>query len=153
MLKYLDLKELKVETIRSNEEIVTKGISVDIKPGAALVEMSTAAKESVEKLVAELDSAKIYNFHFDIIEELDDEEFETAINVILVAFFRRMTLVMGRPRERRLDVPENLKTQVFCSMSLLKNAINFATRVDCFQVTISNRTLQYILVGDNSHEA
>jgi hypothetical protein len=79
--------------------------------------------------------------------EITEEEFESAVNVILAAFFRNIRVDKGRPRERRLDVPENLKGDVHCSLALLKNAINYRTLVDRFQLEITGRGLIYILVG------
>jgi hypothetical protein len=79
------------------------------------------------------------------------ETFESAVNVVLTAFFEELTgrSGVGRPRERRLDVPEELKV-VNCSMSLMKRAVNYKTVVDKFQVQIDGNDedgFRFILVG------
>lgn len=148
MLTYIDLKDLKVKTINSNGEIITKGTYINVPKDLSILELSSLMKHAAKNLVADLDEDKIYNFAFDLLGEIEEEEFETAVNVILAVFFEIMTdTKLGRPRERRLDVPENLKKEVNCNMSLLKRAINYKTVVDRFQLTIGCRSLQYILVG------
>lgn len=149
MLTYVDLKDLKVKTINSDEEIIiTKGTHINIPKNLSILELNSLIKYAAKKLVADLDKDKIYNFAFDLLGEIEEEEFETAVNVILAAFFEMMIdTKLGRPRERRLDVPENLKKEVNCNMSLLKRAINYKTIIDRFQLTIGCRSLRYILVG------
>ena len=149
MLTYVDLKDLKVKTINSDEEIITKGTHIEISKDLSILELNSLIKYAAKNLVADLDENKIYNFAFDLLGEIEEEEFETAVNVILAAFFEMLVgkSGVGRPRERRLDVPENLKKEVNCNMSLLKKAINYKTVIDRFQLTIGCRSLQYILVG------
>lgn len=147
MLTYVDLKDLKVKTINSDEEIITKGTHINVPKDLSILELSSLIKHAVKNLVADLNEDKIYNFAFDLLGEIEEEEFETAVNVTLAAFFEMMVGKLGRPRERRLDVPENLKKEVNCNMSLLKRAINYKTVIDRFQLTIGCRSLQYILVG------
>ena len=83
-----------------------------------------------------------------ILEELSEEVFETAVNVLVAEFFKGIRINQGRQRERRLDVPDELKQNVHCNMSLLKNAINYNTLIDKFQLGIINRELAYIMVGN-----
>lgn len=149
MLTYVDLKDLKTKTINSDEEIITKGTHISVPKNLSILELGSLIKYAAKNLIADLDENKIYNFAFDLLGEIEEEEFETAVNVILAAFFERLVgkTGIGRPRERRLDVPENLKREVNCNMSLLKRAINYKTAVDRFQLTIGCRSLQYILVG------
>ena len=111
MLTYVDLKDLKIKTINSDEEIITKGTHVEISKDLSILELSSLIKYAAKNLVAELNEDKIYNFVFDLLGEIEEEEFETAVNVILAAFFEMLVgkSGVGRPRERRLDVPENLK--------------------------------------------
>ena len=152
MLKYIDLKDLKIKQIETDEEIITKGSNVTLKGNSSLVELASTLEVAVKNLVNDLNPDKIYNFAFDILttqgEELSEEEFETVVNLVVSAFFRHLKVNLGRQRERRLDVPEYIRTQVNCNLSLVKNAINYQTLVDRFQLTIYSRALQYILVGD-----
>ena len=147
MLTYLDLENLDIRTTEDNQEIITKGTHIDLVPNSSISTFAAKIDPAVKKLLEELNSDKIYNFGIDLFGDIDDEEFESAVNVILAAFFRNIRVDKGRPRERRLDVPENLKGDVHCSLALLKNAINYRTLVDRFQLEITGRGLVYILVG------
>lgn len=149
MLTYLDLAELKTKTISSDEEIITKGVHVNISQDSSISTLNLLIKDAVKNLVADLDCNKIYNFAFDVLGDVGEEEFESVAHIILSAFFDVLIGKSGegRPRERRLDVPDNLKAEVNCNMSLLKRAINYKIAVDRFQLTIGCRSLQYVLVG------
>ena len=149
MLNYLDLGDLKIKSITKGNEIVTKGVNIEINEDMSINEMTLVSKEAVKNLLKDLDPNKIYNFIFDVIpEELSEEVFETAINVLVAEFFKGIRINQGRQRERRLDVPDELKQNVHCNMSLLKNAINYNTLIDKFQLDIINRELAYIMVGN-----
>lgn len=149
MLNYLDLADLETKTIADGNEIITKGVSVRINENMNINEITLISKEAVKNLLADLNPDKVYNFAFDLMaEQLSEEVFETVVNVLVAAFFQGMRIDKGRPRERRLDVPDNLKGCVHCSLGLLKNAINYRTLVDRFQLEIVGRGLVYILVGD-----
>lgn len=151
MLTYLDLEELEIKTISLDEQIITKGMNVKIDDNMSVSELSLISKAAAKTLIQELETDKIYNFGFDILSNngiLSTETFETLVNFLLAAFFNELTTKDGRARERRLDVPDNLKENVHCSRSMLKNAINHRTIVDKFQLEIVGHGLVYILVGD-----
>ena len=149
MLNYLDLTDLKIKSITKGNEIVTKGVNIEINEDMSINEMTLVSKEAVKSILENLDPNKIYNFIFDVIpEELSEEVFETAVNVLVAEFFKGIRINQGRQRERRLDVPDELKQNVHCNMSLLKNAINYNTLIDKFQLDIINRELAYIMVGN-----
>ena len=150
MLDYLDLKELEVKTISIDEQIITKGMSVKIDDNMSISELSLISKEAAKILIEDLEADKIYNFGFDILSDngvLSEETFETLVNLLLAAFFNEIIGKDGRARERRLDVPDNLKETVHCSRSMLKSAINHRTLVDRFQLSIVGHGLAYVLVG------
>lgn len=147
MLVYLDLENLDIRTTEDNQEIITKGTHIELVPNSSISTLAAKIEDAVKNLVADLKEGKVYNFAVDILGDIAEEEFESAVNVILAAFFRNIKVNKGRPRERRLDVPENLKGDVHCSLALLKNAINYRTLVDRFQLEITGRGLIYILVG------
>lgn len=150
MLTYLDLEELKVKTISLDEQIITKGMSVKVDDNMSISELLLISKEAAKTLVQGLEADKIYNFGFDILNNdgvLSHETFETLVNLLLAAFFAEITGEDGRARERRLDVPGNLKETIHCSRGLLKNAINYRTIVDKFQLEIAGHGLIYVLVG------
>ena len=149
MLNYLDLADLKIKSITKGNEIVTKGVNIEINENMTINEMTLVSKEAVKSILENLNPNKIYNFIFDVIpEELSEEVFETAVNVLVAEFFKGIRINQGRQRERRLDVPDELKRNVHCNMSLLKNAINYNTLIDKFQLDIINRELAYIMVGN-----
>ena len=149
MLNYLDLADLKIKSITKGNEIVTKGVNIEINEDMSINEMTLVSKEAVKSILENLNTNKIYNFIFDVIsEELSEEVFETAVNVLVAEFFKSIRINQGRQRERRLDVPDELKQNVHCNMSLLKNAINYNTLIDKFQLDIINRELAYIMVGN-----
>ena len=150
MLNYLDLADLETKIIADSNEIITKGVSIRINENMNINEITLISKEAVKNLLADLNPDKVYNFAFDLMaEQLSEEVFETVVNVLVAAFFQGMRIDKGRPRERRLDVPEELKV-VNCSMSLMKRAVNYKTVVDKFQVQIDGNDedgFRFILVG------
>ena len=153
MLKYLDLVSLQIEKTNDNQEIITKGTYINIEENSSISSMASLIEAAVKKMVKDLDGDKVYNFAIDVLTteetELNEDDFESAVCCVLSSFFNCLIGKegAGRQRERRLDVPENLKKDVNCNMSLLKRAINYKTQVDKFQLTISSRSLKYILVG------
>ena len=151
MLNYLDLTDLKTKSItyEKGSEIITKGTSITITENMSINEITLISKEAVKNILEDLNPNKIYNFVFDIMpEELSEEVFETVINILVAEFFKGIRINQGRQRERRLDVPDELKQNVYCNMSLLKNAINYNTLINKFQLEIVNRELVYIMVGN-----
>ena len=151
MLNYLDLTDLKTKSItyEKGSEIITKGTSITITENMSINEITLISKEAVKSILEDLNPNKIYNFVFDIMpEELSEEVFETVVNILVAEFFKGIRINQGRQRERRLDVPDELKQNVYCNMSLLKNAINYNTLIDKFQLEIVNRELVYIMVGN-----
>ena len=155
MLRYLDLNELKTKVLSTEEEMISKGVVVSIEPEDSIGNIYLVLRDAVK---IALDSAKddVIN-HFDIAavtplgEELPEDDFESVVNCTLTCFFDALVggkFAVGRNRERRLDVPENLKLEVNCMMSALKRAINYQTKINRFQLTISSGELKYILVGD-----
>ena len=148
MLNYLDLADLETKLITDRSEIITKGTSIRITEDMGINEITLISKEAVKNILEDLNPNKIYNFLFDIMpEELSEEVFETVINILVAEFFKGIRINQGRQRERRLDVPDELKQNVYCNMSLLKNAINYNTLIDKFQLEIVNQELVYIMVG------
>lgn len=151
MLNYLDLTDLKTKAITDEKgnEIITKVTSITITENMSINEITLISKEAVKSILEDLNPNKIYNFVFDIVpEELSEEVFETVINILVAEFFKGIRISQGRQRERRLDVPNELKQNVYCNMSLLKNAINYNTLIDKFQLEIVNQELIYIMVGN-----
>lgn len=151
MFKFLDLNSLKV-VIATDEEIITKGVVVNISENMSISTLGTIMRDAVKNLVADVNDDKVYNFAISVqkedYSELNEEVFESAVSCALAYFFDALVGKLGRPRERRLDVPEHLKRNINCNMSLLKRAINYQTLVNNFQLEIVGRGFMYNLVGD-----
>ena len=147
------LKTLTIEKTEPNDKIMVYLNYVPYDDSISISSQWLNTRDAVKKGFGEVDRpTRPHNFQFELAaENIDEEAFESAVKLILAAFFEINKIEKGRPRERRLDVPENLKT-LNCNMSLLKNAINYQATVDKFQIEIYCGDLRYILVGDDSGE-
>ena len=151
-MQYVNLNTLKIENTTPDDKIMVNVAIVPYNDTETISNQWLNTRAAVKKAFDPIDRpTRPHKFEFEVAteDELSLEAFESAVKLILAAAFE-MVLVdtkKGRPRERRLDVPENLKT-LNCNMSLLKNAINYATLVDKFQIEIYSGDLRYILVGD-----
>lgn len=148
-MQYINLKTLKIENTTLDDKIEVKIIPIEYDDSKPITElfpsMGVAVKNALES-VDRLTRPHRFDFEVRASETLTEESFESAVKLILAAFFGTIVRDKGRPRERRLDVPENLKS-INCNMSLLKCAINYQTLVDKFQVEIYSGDLRFILVG------
>lgn len=148
-MEYINLKNLKIESTQPNDKIEACMTMVSYDDLKSMVEQFPAMEAAVKKVVDTIDRpSRPHRFEFEVIsaESLDEDAFESAVKLITAAFFGVIVGDKGRKRERRLDVPENLKT-LNCNMSLLKCAINYQTVVDKFQLEIFSGDLRFILVG------
>lgn len=150
MLKYINLDNLKVE-VATDEEIIVRGSNVVINENTSLSELLFLMERAVKNAFQNIDATKVYSFEINVSStdgDINEEQFESVVHVGVSAFFNNLINgKLGRPRERRLDVPDNLKENVNCNMSLLKRAINYRTLIDKFQLQIKTGGLIYILVG------
>jgi hypothetical protein len=148
-MEYINLKNLKIESTQPDDKIEACMTMVSYDDLKSMVEQFPAMEAAVKKVVDTIDRpSRPHRFEFEVIstESLDEDAFESAVKLITAAFFGVIVGDKGRKRERRLDVPENLKT-LNCNMSLLKCAINYQTVVDKFQLEIFSGDLRFILVG------
>lgn len=148
-MEYINLKNLKIESTQPDDKIEACMTMVSYDDLKSMVEQFPAMEAAVKKVVDTIDRpSRPHRFEFEVIsaESLDENAFESAVKLITAAFFGIIVGDKGRKRERRLDVPENLKT-LNCNMSLLKCAINYQTVVDKFQLEIFSGDLRFILVG------
>lgn len=157
-MQFVDLDKIK---IRKAYNFKTNELEIDLNNTATIFDIKERTRQAFNYFV---ESSGIENYYNVIlnrqINESDDSEeiecyFLTAVNIISAVFFDVMCTTKGRPRERRLDVPENLKV-LKTNMSLLKRAINAQTLVDCFNLTICWSTpfgeLIYELVPQSKEE-
>ena len=153
-MEYINLKNLKIETTTPDDKIMVNVAIVPYDDTDTISNQWLNIRAAVKKAFDPIDRpTRPHKFEFEVVanEEWSLEAFESAVKLILTAAFEMLVVQpkKGRPRERRLDVPENLKI-VNCNMSLLKNAVNYATVVDKFQIEIYCNDLRFILVGDYS---
>lgn len=96
------------------------------------------------------------NIPYDDIEVLTDD-FISFSQQITSIIFSHLIDEPAQPRERefRLDVPANLKEQVYMSLHWLKNAINYQTKINKFNIMVrgyfqDDTYLKFYLVNSNA---
>lgn len=148
-MQYINLNTLKIEKTTVEDKVEACLTKIEYDDLKSVVEQFPAMGAAVKKVFDSVNRpSRPHKFEFEVVsqEPLDEGAFESAVKLITAAFFGVIVGNKGRKRERRLDVPENLKT-LNCNMSLLKCAINYQTLVDKFQLEITHNDLRFILVG------
>ena len=74
-------------------------------------------------------------------------DFLSIVNVATACFFAQFVEKEGRKRERRLDVPDNLKA-LKVNMTLLKRAINHQTKADLLNLMIHYKDLTFVMCDE-----
>lgn len=154
-MRYLDLNTL---TVREEDALDVSYFlqKVEVWSGCTLSKMGELLKPHCDLMrqgLTSRDAAKVHSFTFELRSSdgvIDADEFESFVNVCLSWFFAAFVEMTPRAREKRLDVPENLKQGVNCSLSLLKRAINYTTPIDKFNITIRCGDLRFELVGEEN---
>lgn len=154
-MRYLDLNTL---TVREEDALDVSYFlqRVEVWSGCTLSKMGELLKPHCDLMrqgLTSRDAAKVHSFTFELRSSdgvIDADEFESFVNVCLSWFFAAFVEMTPRAREKRLDVPENLKQGVNCSLSLLKRAINYTTPIDKFNITIGCGDLRFELVGEEN---
>lgn len=154
-MRYLDLNTL---TVREEDALDVSYFlqKVEVWSGCTLSKMGELLKPHCDLMrqgLTSRDAAKVHSFTFELRSSdgvIDADEFESFVNVCLSWFFAAFVEMTPRAREKRLDVPENLKQDVNCSLSLLKRAINYTTPIDKFNITIRCDDLRFELVGEEN---
>lgn len=154
-MRYLDLNTL---TVREEDALDISYFlqKVEVWSGCTLSKMGELLKPHCDLMrqgLTSRDAAKVHSFTFELRSSdgiIDADEFESFVNVCLSWFFAAFVEMTPREREKRLDVPENLKQDVNCSLSLLKRAINYTTPIDKFNITIRCGDLRFELVGEEN---
>lgn len=148
-MQFVDLDKLTIEELTEDMNLMVYHGVVEHIDDRAIANQWPITRDAVKKVLDEVDKTwRPHKFEFEVVgDDLDEYAFESAVKLILTAVFEVMHCPKGRKRERRLDVPTKLKT-LNCNMSLLKNAINYQTLVDKFQIEVVHKDLRYILVGN-----
>lgn len=136
-MKFIDLEKLKVV---KESWFKTKEIEVALNSQNTIFEMKELFRNALKPFFQE-DVSLATHFclkieNDELIKDLDaaDGFFTTAVNVFCAVLFEQLCKTTGRIRERRLDVPENLRVAAI-NLSLLKRAINYTTYYNCFTIS------------------
>lgn len=153
-MRFLNLETLKIQkeynfnTIILNIEIPNTSISLK-----QIKEIIEGAFQNAQEVI-ENNKSKYIAAHFIVYISYPDcdldseiELFSTFVNVFLPVLFNALKEDAGRPRERRLDVPEKLKAKVRVSLGILKELINTATKYNLFNVSIYGKHLIYDMLN------
>jgi hypothetical protein len=136
-MKFINLEKLKITKAGLYK---TKEVNIDLQESNTVFEIKQHIRDSFDYLFEETALETLFDItieggaHVNSIEDAD-AYFTTVVNILTAIFFDSICIPKGRPRERRLDVPENLKT-VAASLSLLKKAINSQTYYNKFNLTV-----------------
>lgn len=144
---FVDLEELKIKKAFNYH---TMQFPIEIDATDTIMQMAQKIKDSIPVFDKEVELEVFINVPLNISNSggdlsLIDDVFTCATNLILAEIKNKLVKSsQGRVRERRLDVPENLKT-LNADMSLVKRLINSATWLNRFNVEVD-------LVGEESSE-
>lgn len=146
---FIDLNKLKIE---KDYHYQTYSIRVELNPDMSAATILASLKEQLINLFAEKPAlAVVYQIEMAVSEEIDVETFLSLVNLTNTAFFSLFITNEGRKRERRLDVPDNLKL-AHVNLGPLKKAINAATVTDRFNVEINCGELSYLMADTNKND-
>lgn len=141
---FIDLEKLKIVKELRYQTFETE-MSFGVNDAAAKIKAE--AKKVAARLLAQHASVAakyVINVRTDKVPFAED--IISYVNIITAAFFEEFVLTGGRPRERRLDIPQELQC-AHISAGLLKRAVNTKTVTDVFNLEINvNDTFHYTLV-------
>jgi hypothetical protein len=133
---FVNLDKLKIE---KHYNFKTKEFDLILSPEDTIFDMKEKARNVLDNVFEETSIETFFKIDIQCgpINDPEDAEsfFTTAVNVFSAVFFDCMCIPKGRNRERRLDVPDNLKV-ISTNMSLLKRAINMQTYYNAFHLQI-----------------
>lgn len=141
---FIDLEKLKIV-----KEFNYKTFEIEMKFGIndAAAKIKAEAKKIAAQLLTQHVSVAakyVINVYTNTVPFAEDVV--SYVNIITAAFFEEFVLTGGRPRERRLDIPQEFQC-AHISAGLLKRAINTKTVTDVFNLEINvNNLFHYTLV-------
>lgn len=147
-MKFVDLEKLK---LIDDYSFITKELDLELTNADTIFDIKSKTRSVVEYLFDKTAIETLVKINLvmpEPIANLDDADafFTTAVNVITSVVLDSMCIQphKGRTRERRLDVPENLKV-INVNMSLLKKCINMQTYCDRFNLVVdwTNNNMEY----------
>ena len=147
-MKFVDLEKLKI--VREHN-FATKEIGLILNHADTIFDIKEKIRRMLEDAFVRTKIETYFHVYLttdEEIKDLDDADafFTTVVNIFTAVFLDEMCIQphIGRARERRLDVPENLKVATV-NMSLLKKNINMQTYCDRFNIGIEwyNNSMEY----------
>lgn len=147
-LKSLNIeKKFKYDTITLNYDAPQNLGDMQIKD--AMTDFAALFKDTMSDKTTSFPTDFVLNLggEGEVATEEETDDFAGLVNIITAAFFGALVTDKGRPRERRLGIPERM-VAIKVNMSLLKMAINLATHYDCFNLHIYYKDLVYILCDE-----
>ena len=166
-MEYLDLNKLEVRGITEFTNIHECRISIsDDDLDMPLSQFHNKLTNELQPLFKQLkdDVPTLFNIvldcgyiSYDDIETLTDDFVSFSEQITSVIFSHLVDSTQPRQREFRLDVPTNLKQEVFMPLHWLKNAINYRTKINKFNIVIrgyfqDDTYLKFYLVNSISKE-
>lgn len=165
-MEYLDLNKLEVR--KTDEFTHVRECRLNISDNdldMPLSQFHNKLTNELQPLFEQLEDDVPTMFHivlncedipYDDIETLTDD-FISFSQQITSVIFSHLIGETAQPRERefRLDVPANLKEQVFMSLYWLKSAINYQTKTNKFNIMVrgyfqEDTYLRFYLVNSNA---
>lgn len=158
-MKFLNLKDLQIAQIEEEGARIDT-YTYNFLNNEVSIDLSLKANSNIisnqinfDKPCSQKDAA-YFSFIFccdkdEMTEEEEEGFFETLVNLTLSSLFEKLVNKdQGRPRERRLAVPENIAANCNVTLSLLKNAINYATVYDMINIDIKlNNRFFYTMIS------
>lgn len=150
-MKLVNFNTLKIHEAEVKPNIYAESLTwnKDCSIGGFAAQVRTKIAAILPKpVIFELDEG-VFDFTAQI--EVQDEGeindvMECITNVVLTVVFQYITLLDSRDRERRLNIPEDWKSDVFAPISLLKKAVNNLTIINALNIII-HFTYQGIDIG------
>lgn len=139
---FIDLNKLK---IIKKFNFLNYECRIKLNKEDSMLKNKAIVKEACTKLCEEKSAiAACYRIELDV-NDVTEEEFIGLVNLTTAVFFECFVKTGGRPRERRLDIPEKL-TCAHISAGLLKRAVNTQTITDIFNLVIDCGDFHYIML-------
>lgn len=145
-MEYLDLNQLEVRKTSEFADVRECRITIsDNDLDMPLSQFHNKLTNELQPLFEQLkdDVPTMFNIvldcgylTYDDIEILTDDFVSFSEQITSVIFSYLIDSTQPRQREFRLDVPTNLKEKVFMPLHWLKNAINYQTKINKFNIVI-----------------
>lgn len=147
---FIDLAKMK---IIKDFNFKNESISFMFDPFSSVSVLKRQLTVAIEKLLSKpqpiecLYTIEVNSDDNTVADDEDTGDFLTLVNIIDAVFFDVLCTNERRDREWRLDVPPTLKN-LKISMGQLKNAVNYKTKIDKFNLVVKYKDLTYTLCDE-----